>query len=124
MDTGAVMQLVTALSAAVAAIYGYMTRRVGRSIEDAVNHRHTNGQTTPRLYDLALENQERTEYLQHHIARVEAWMDQYQGGPLDTNDKVVRFLELNQADHDAIMTKLGLKSSLEAHEPDLGTDQD
>ena len=51
---------------------------------DAVNHRHRHG--TPRLYDLALENRDRTKELL-------AWKQSYDGGQLDNGSKVEQFMK-------------------------------
>lgn len=91
-------------------------RDLGITIEDAVNHRHrhtdANGDSPPRLFDIALDNREALQSLKE-------WQESYQsegGGPLDSGEKVVEFLERNEADHAAIFDQLGITRPPEVHE--------
>lgn len=67
---------------ALGAYYAFLAKRHASEVSDAVNHRHQTG--TPRLYDLALENHAKVDEL------VE-WKRGYDGGPLDSGDKVDEF---------------------------------
>jgi len=73
----------TLLGSILAAYWAQHAKREATAANDAVNHRHESG--TPRLYDLAVRNDERTKEL------IE-WKRGYDGGPLDSGDKVEDFV--------------------------------
>ena len=70
---------------AASAIYSFLSHRNAKQANDAVNHRHVTG--TPRLYDLALRNDERVD-------EIVEWKRGYEKeGVLDTGDKVSEFMD-------------------------------
>ena len=81
---GEIAKALTLLCCALAAIWSKNAKKEAAQANDAVNHRHVDG--TPRLYDLALRNDERTDEL------IE-WKRSYEGGPLDTGEKVENFMQ-------------------------------
>ena len=117
--------MVTALAAAISAIVAYIGKRhakegarLGRTIEDAVNHRHertdTNGVAPPRLFDIALENRETLQDIQ-------SWKNSYsdpEGGEglLDTGEKVANFVHGNREEHQRLFDELGeIKNAIDEH---------
>ncbi len=79
-----ILKTVTLLVATMAATWARGAKKESAQANDAVNHRHATG--TPRLYDLALRNDERTDELI-------AWKRGYeQAGHLDTGEKVEAFM--------------------------------
>ena len=79
-----VIPAIGAIAASMAAVWAAKAKREASQANDAVNHRHAVG--TPRLYDLALRNDERTDEL------IE-WKRGYDGGPLDDGQKVEQFVD-------------------------------
>ena len=75
---------VTALIAGLGALLAALAKKHAKQANDAVNRRHVTG--TPRIYDMVLD-------LHTQAAELVQWKRSYDGGPLDSGEKVERFVE-------------------------------
>lgn len=62
-------------------------------VNDAVNHTHERGDDALKLYDIALENHQSVREIQNDIKVLTEWKSGYDGGPLDTGEKVKDWCE-------------------------------
>lgn len=125
-DPTVAIQAVTAVAAFGSAALAYLSKKhakrgeaIGRVIEDAVNHRHRRpdpltGEVAPRLFDIAVENRQALKDL---AAWRESYTDEGEGGGLlDTGEKVRRFVENNQSDHEQLMGQLSeIRAAIDEH---------
>jgi hypothetical protein len=78
-----IIKALTLLVVTMSAIFAKRASMQAAEANDAVNHRHADG--SPRLYDLAIRNDQRLDELLE-------WKRGYDGGPLDTGQKVTDFM--------------------------------
>jgi len=89
-EVAAITSLCAMFGTVVTGWFAYIGKRNAEQANDAVNHRHRTG--SPRLYDQVLTLGERLGEIRASLRSVEAWKNDYMGGPLDTGPKVVEFV--------------------------------
>jgi hypothetical protein len=93
--------LTAIIGAIVLGVLTWIAKQVNQ-VNDAVNHRHkrktSNGETPPKLYDLAIENHQkivenhqRIDGLSEDLGELVEWKRSYDGGPMDNGVKVIEF---------------------------------
>ena len=85
--THVIVSLIGLIGVITTSIFGYLTHKHAREINDAVNHRHEKrGEGAPKMYDLVWENHQKADELLD-------WKRSYEGGPLDHGAKVKDFVD-------------------------------
>ena len=89
---------VAAAFSAYSAWHSKQAKSIGDQINDAVNHRHLkdkdeNGNMPPKLYDAVLHLHRRSDQIDQKADELLEWKRTYDGGDLDSGEKVARFVE-------------------------------
>jgi hypothetical protein len=92
-----VISLITLVGVIITAAMGYYTHRHARDVNDAVNHRHArtdeNGNTPPKLYDLAINNSLKLDDHTKRLEELQIWKRGYKGSAFPDADAVNGFVD-------------------------------
>ena len=83
LNTETIVALITLAGVILSVGYGRAANRNAADANQAVNNRRPH---EPKIYDLVLDTYKTT-------LEIQGWKEGYNGGPLDTGDKVVAFVD-------------------------------